>query len=84
MSFESSHAPDPEKPQITQIDADDITKSPGLNLRYLRHQWANMGSWKVIRNPKSEIFTARWRRKYVHASNCPRTRQCRREQSCCA
>jgi hypothetical protein len=24
-------------PQITQIDADDITKGPGLYLRYLRH-----------------------------------------------
>jgi len=28
-------------PQITQIDADYITKSPGLYLRYLRHLRAN-------------------------------------------
>jgi hypothetical protein len=30
-------------PQITQIDADDITKNLGLYLRYLRHlraKWA--------------------------------------------
>ena len=27
----------PDFPQITQIDADTITKSPGLYLRHLRH-----------------------------------------------
>jgi len=32
-------------PQITQIDADDITKGPGLDLRYLRHLRAKWGGW---------------------------------------
>ena len=36
-------------PQITQIDADNITKGPVLDLRYLRHLRANMGGWADIR-----------------------------------
>jgi len=33
-------------PQITQIDADNVTTGPGFDLRYLRHLRAN---WVVGR-----------------------------------
>jgi hypothetical protein len=32
-------------PQITQMDADNITKGLGLYLRYLRHLRAGLGGW---------------------------------------
>jgi len=36
-------------PQIAQIDADTITKSPGLYLHYLRHLRAKSGGWVARR-----------------------------------
>jgi hypothetical protein len=37
-------------PQITQIDADDITNYVGRYLRYLRHLRAKFGVWAGV-NP---------------------------------
>jgi len=40
-------------PQITQIDADDSSKGPGLYLRYLRHLRENLGGWAAFLIPNS-------------------------------